>query len=138
MDLPARIGTLSPVVDINPPSGHTSLAQTSAAPPVETSGERAIQQGNSPAVLVALRTRQVLFAEEVNPTVQQPVDEEEDLDELLAKMDEEIAPHQRTMEDEPDGVEGQEARESLFPFLSAERLLPTRSFRRCRERPQKP
>ena len=108
MDLSGKIGTLSPVVDINPPSGHTSLAQTSAAPPVETSGERAIQQGNSPAVLVALRTRQVLFAEEVNPTIQQPVDDDEDLDELLAKMDEEIASHQLSMGADAEEVDDQE------------------------------
>ena len=89
-----------------------SLGQTSAAPPVETAAGRAIQHENSPAVLVALRTRQVLFAEELNPTGHQRVDDEEDLDELLAKMDEEIASHQRTLEGEPE--EGEAA--DVLPF----------------------
>ena len=66
-------------------------------------------------MLVALRTRQVLFAEEVNPTVQQPVDDEEDLDEILMKLDEEVASHQRSLEGEADEVDEEPPAAIPFP-----------------------
>ena len=91
-------------MDINPPSAQASLSQPSSIPPVEASATPAVQAGVSPAVLVAIRTRQVQVAEETAPTVMQTT-QEEDLDEVRERLEEQRMSHGSGEEEDADVAE---------------------------------
>ena len=109
---------------INPPSAQASLSQPSSIPPVEATSQPAAQAAVSPAVLVAIRTRQVQVAEETAPPQMHPP-REEDVDETRERLEE-----QRMSQNSPDGEEADGTEEDAIspPPLSFQHRIALETY----------
>jgi len=106
-------------LDINPPSAQATLSQPSSLPPVEASATPAAQGDPSPAVLVAIRTRQVQVAEETAPTALHPP-REEDVDETRERLEEQRMGRSGSEDEEGDML--QEDGEPPLPLSFQHRI----------------